>query len=71
MENTEQIIFEPGSLLRARDVMKELNVSRTTAYRLMREMPYFEFSPGIIRVSVDDLMEFKNKKLFKNHSKVE
>lgn len=70
MENTEQIIFEPGSLLRARDVAKVLQVSRTSAYRLMREMPHYEFTPGIIRVSVDVLMKFKNERLLEK-SKVE
>lgn len=77
MENTEQKNYQPGTiLLRARDVAKELSVSRTTAYRLMKEkMPYYEFTSGIIRVSVEDLMEYKEMRSKKNRvidqSKVE
>ena len=58
MDNAEQI-YKPGSLLKAGDVAKLLNVSRTTAYKLMREsIPVLKLGPGIVRVKIDDLESF-------------
>lgn len=60
MENKrDYTVYKPGSLLRAGDVAKLLNVSRTTAYKLMREtIPVLKLGPGIVRVKVEDLESF-------------
>ena len=46
--------FNP--LLKASDVARLLNISRTSAYRLMREgLPVVRFGEGIVRVRLADL----------------
>jgi excisionase family DNA binding protein len=46
-------------LLRAEDVAKVLNVSRTQAYRLMREsLPVVRFGGATVRVRLSDLESF-------------
>lgn len=46
-------------LLRAEDVAKVLNVSRTQAYRLMREsLPVVRFGGATVRVRLSDLEAF-------------
>lgn len=43
-------------LLRAGDIARRLSISRSSAYRLMREsLPAIRFGPGILRVREDDL----------------
>ena len=62
--NEKEEIFAPGSLLKAKDIMRILNVSKTTAYRLMREeIPCLHFGPGIVRVRVKDLEKYINSHL--------
>lgn len=51
----------PGieKLLKAEDVAKVLNVSRTQAYRLMREsLPVVRFGGATVRVRLADLEAF-------------
>lgn len=51
----------PGieKLLKAEDVAKVLNVSRTQAYRLMREsLPVVRFGGATVRVRLSDLEAF-------------
>jgi len=48
-----------NQLLRADDVSAILNVSRTQAYRLMRdEIPVVRFGGGTVRVRATDLEEY-------------
>jgi hypothetical protein len=51
-------------LLKACDVAKYLNVSRTEAYRLMgKDLPVVRFGTAIVRVRLCDLEEFIQKRL--------
>lgn len=56
-KNLDRQIVEP--LLKAADVAKRLNISRTSAYRLMgSEIPCVKFGIGIVRVKQSDLERF-------------
>lgn len=46
-------------LLKATDIAKRLSISRSAAYKLMREsLPVVRFAPGILRVRESDLERF-------------
>lgn len=49
--------FTPkGEFLRAEELARRLNISRSSAYRLMREtIPVVRLGPGIVRVRLSDL----------------
>lgn len=55
--------FNP--LLKASDVARLLNISRTSAYRLMREgeLPSVRFGAGIVRVRLADLEAYVASKV--------
>jgi len=47
------------TLLRASDIASRLSISRSAAYRLMRDsLPVVRFGPGTLRVRESDLEKF-------------
>jgi excisionase family DNA binding protein len=57
MNETQKLTIEP--LLKAADVARYLNVSRTQAYRLMQEdIPVVRFGISTVRVRLSDLENF-------------
>lgn len=62
MIEPEKIPVEP--LLTAQDVAVRLAISKSAAYRLMREiLPVIRFGPGVVRVRACDLEKFINNRL--------
>lgn len=57
MIEPDQKPIEP--LLTAQDVARRLAISKSAAYRLMREaLPTVRFGPGVVRVRECDLAKF-------------
>ncbi len=53
------VLINPGALLKATEVAKLLNISRSLAYQLMQrgDLPTVRFG-GIVRVRASDLDEY-------------
>jgi predicted DNA-binding transcriptional regulator AlpA len=52
-------VLPRGQFLRAVEVARRLNISKSAAYRLMREsLPSYWFGPGVVRVLDADLDRF-------------